>query len=113
MPAISCIIQALLRSICKKVDRSGEDRTWKYLSFLQDHSLDPIVLSPIAPFRRRLRPPKAVFEDLWWTLGRNRVDSDEPMGMISIAVCMLRCYERQLPDATCRCLISILHLGDS
>jgi hypothetical protein len=72
------------------VERFDEDRTREYLSFLQEHSRGPSVLSPTSPFRRCLRPPKAVFEDLWWTLGRNRVDSDESLGMISIAVCMMR-----------------------
>jgi hypothetical protein len=95
-----------------KEKRFDEDKTRENLSFLH-HTLVFRGFSPGSPFRPVLRPPKAVFEDLWWTLGRNRVDSDEPMGMISIAVCMLRGYQGQFSDVTRRCLIFIRHLGGS
>jgi hypothetical protein len=111
VPTILRIVQALLRSICEKEKFDGK-KTREYLSFVQKHFRDSSILSTRLPTRQpTARQPMAAYEDFWWTLGPNRENSDEHMGMISIAVCTLRDCQEYLPDITYRCHIFILHLG--
>jgi hypothetical protein len=76
------MVQGLLNLICEK-EKLGFEKTQDYLSFLHEHSHEPSISSTRSPARL----PKAAFDDVWWTLGRDRDESDDDMGMISIAVC--------------------------
>jgi hypothetical protein len=84
VPNILRIVQALLQLICEK-EKLDPVKTDSYLRFVHKHVRDPSMSSTRFP----ARPPKAAFDDAWWTLGRDRADYHEHMGMISIAVCTL------------------------
>jgi hypothetical protein len=88
VPDILRIVQALLKLICEK-EKLDPKKTDNYLSFVHDHFREASMLST----RFRPQRPMANFDDVWWTLGRDREGSDEPMGKISIAVCKMRDFQ--------------------